>query len=745
MLHRPEGVPATTGRGCLVEPADHVFSTSQAITRLIDSLPTYVGLCLPDGTLVRVNRATLTAAGLGADEAEPILGVPLWDAYWCRWHPDVSDRMRRAVAQVRSGRTIRCDEEIMTITGTVTVDMQFVPVIEDGEVTAIVLSATDVTARRRSVEQALGLAALARKLNAAPTAEEVADVILSHTTGALGGRHATLALLDPTTRAIRLLQSPGLPEEVARQYHELSPDSPNHIARCIRSARRVVLADPVTADDLEGSREELARLRRARAAARVAVTAATPLFDADGLAFGALAVGWPRIDDLDEERQALLDTVAELSAQAIERARFSDAHAAAARRSQALAALSQELASAITVDAVWGAVARRAPNVVGACTVALGILDEDAEALEIRAPGPLLVSGPPLPSRLSVFACHPQADAARTGEPVFLPDIAEHERRYPVRPDGHRVRAHDTVATAALPLRDNADRVTGALTFTWNQPIDFDPLLCSALDTVAELCGQTLERARLHAAEHELVESLQLRLLRPIPSVPSLTTHAIYRAAQTTVGIGGDFHDGLVLPGERLAVVLGDVTGHGMEAAADMAQLRTLISTLLAAGTPLAQLFPQADAVLEQLGSLSLATAVAAVIDPAEHTLSYVYAGHPPLVLRRPDGTTASLHGARGGLLGAGIAGGEPVTVPFEPGSVLVGYTDGLVERRGGCLDDGIAALVTATAATADADPALEAERIAAVLLERCVGEQNLTDDVALLVVTSPDPRATTK
>lgn len=708
--------------------------SERRLGQLIDSLASFVGLCLPDGTLIEANRAALEAGGLTLSD---VVGRELWDTPWTNWSPESSATFREAVEQARTGRTVRFDVEVMMADGPMTIDFRLMPLVENDEVVALVPSGTDITDRRRSVDQATGLAALARRLNAASTVAEVADTIRESTAPAIGGRHATLALLDTAEPGvIRLLQSPTVPEHVARQYQALPLDGPSHISRCVRTGTTVAVADPLTLDEVGGDVGELERLRRGRADAGVKVTVATPLSGKDGVVLGALALGWPEVTDFDEERRARMSTVAELCAQAIERARLTDAHVVAAERSRALSALASELASTVTVDEVWAAVARGGPAVVGARVASLGVLDHNTATLEVRFPSQLPAELTRDWRRQSLTARRPQTDAARTGEPIYLASRAEHEQHYPGLLGSLGIR--DDISTAVLPLRDSADRVIGTLSFSWDAGVRFDALIRSTLETITELCGQTLERARLHAAEHELVEGLQRRLLRPMPVMDGLSAHAVYRAAQTSVGIGGDFHDGLVLPGERLAVVLGDVAGHGMEAAADMAQLRTLLSTLLAAGIGLDRLFPQADAALGQVTALSLATAVAAVVDPSARTLSYVHAGHPPLVLHTPDGLTAPLADARGGLLGIGIAEAAPRTVGFEPGAVLVGYTDGLVEIPGRAVDQGIEALVDATAEAVAAAPDLDAAGIAAGVLARCVGDRQLTDDVALLVVSYP-------
>ncbi len=617
---------------------------ARRLRQLIDSLFSFVGLCTPDGTLVEANRSAVEAAGV---RLEDVLGRPFWDTWWFTWNTDVVARIREAVAEAGQGRSIREDVEIRVATGSMTIDFQLVPVVEDGEVVALVPSATDVTARRRSVEQASALGTLARRLAVATTVDDVVTVVHEAVPAAAGARAAAVAT-DP------------------EHFGELRLDAPD-----------------AAADDDEG--------------------------------------------------RARVETVAELVGQSLRRARLADARSLAARRTGALAVLAAELASANTLDEVRAAVDQLAPPVVGARSAALGLVDADSRVVRV-AYGPSYASG--LAQRYSTQRADvdlPHAVAVRTGRMVLLPDRAAYAAQFPhVLPDVLSAGVH---AGAAVPVRDSRDRVIGAIGFGWADPLAVDDVLVATLDTIGELCGQTVERARLHADEHEFVDALQRRFLRPLPETDVFDLAATYRAAQSAVGIGGDFYDAIVLDGGQLAVLLGDVAGHGMAAAADMAQLRTVLSTLLAAGTPLDELFRRADPVLGRVAGTSLATAAAAVVDPAADTLAYVHAGHPPLVLRRPDGTVCTLDDARGALLGLDLEQVGAAVVPFPAGSVLVGYTDGLVETRHAPLDDGIARVVEAVASC---PPDAGAAAIGRVLLEHCVGTRSLEDDVAVLVVRRP-------
>jgi serine phosphatase RsbU (regulator of sigma subunit) len=262
--------------------------------------------------------------------------------------------------------------------------------------------------------------------------------------------------------------------------------------------------------------------------------------------------------------------------------------------------------------------------------------------------------------------------------------------------------------------------------YTWPEPIVLDEALRAAVATVGQLCGQTLERASLYDAEHGLVSEFQQLALQPIPEIAGLQVSARYLPAGPLSQIGGDFFDSVVYDDHRIAIVVGDITGHGIEAAARMIQIRTKLHTLLSTGASLEDVFALADRAIASEPHFILATAVVMVIDTARDELSFVTAGHPPLLLRRPDGHVERLDGGRRSLLGVPASRPTPESVPFGPGSAVLADTDGLFERPREPLDVGIDALAAALAARPDVDS------IQAALGRSSPGR----DDIAVVLAT---------
>jgi hypothetical protein len=326
-------------------------------------------------------------------------------------------------------------------------------------------------------------------------------------------------------------------------------------------------------------------------------------------------------------------------------------------------------------------------------------------------------------------APHPIAVAARAGRVVLLPTIESyHEEFSEIVAD---TIAAGVQATASLPLYRADGRLLGAIGFAWTQPTPFDPKLEAALRAVAELGVETVERAERYDAEHELVLELQSRLVGALPVLAGVETAARYRPASSEASLGGDWYEGLVLGDSRLAVVVGDVTGHGITAAADMALVRGMMSALLHSGVKASRVFGEVSGVLAQRTAPLLATAALAIIDIGAETVTFATAGHPPPLLRLPDGTVHTLDTANGSMIGIVSRPGVAETVAFPPGAQLVMFTDGLVERR----DRPFFVGVEHAARHLEGVGALSPNELLDSLFDALLGDPPAQDDVVVLIV----------
>ncbi len=292
-----------------------------------------------------------------------------------------------------------------------------------------------------------------------------------------------------------------------------------------------------------------------------------------------------------------------------------------------------------------------------------------------------------------------------------------------------------SVLTVPLRVRDS---VTALMTLSRPGEDAFaDPADRDALLDVAGRAGIALENARLYAAEHEAALTLQRGLLPRLPRLSSFDVAAAYVPA-TSAQVGGDWFDVLDLPGPWVSVTIGDVMGHDLTAAAVMGQLRSMVRTLAWDGRRPADLVARLDELVRGLEATTLATLFYAMLDdPAEHggrcTVNYMSAGHLPAMLRHADGRVERLDRALippVGVLAPRTAVEGRVDMP--PGSALVLFTDGLVERRGGDLDEALTALADLLAGT---HPDASAEEIKDIVTDALVSPEH-NDDTCLLVIT---------
>lgn len=224
----------------------------------------------------------------------------------------------------------------------------------------------------------------------------------------------------------------------------------------------------------------------------------------------------------------------------------------------------------------------------------------------------------------------------------------------------------------------------------------FDAQDCVLIDEVVARAALNIDNARLYTTQREAALTLQRSLTNSaLPAVTGLELTGRYLPASAH-DVGGDWFDVIALPGGRTGLVIGDVMGHGIHAAAVMGQLRTAVRTLARHDIPPASMLSSLDAVVADLGEDTMATCVYAVHDPATGGWGIARAGHPPPAVATPDGTITFLDGPPGTPLGTGAHdfGTEEVALPA--GGLLVLYTDGLIEARDRDLDEGMRQLAQA-------------------------------------------------
>ncbi|MER7055592.1 SpoIIE family protein phosphatase [Streptomyces sp. NPDC000351] len=212
------------------------------------------------------------------------------------------------------------------------------------------------------------------------------------------------------------------------------------------------------------------------------------------------------------------------------------------------------------------------------------------------------------------------------------------------------------------------------------------PFTHADLALVMELASRAavyIDNARLYGREREHVVTLQRALLpRSSPSTPGLEVSSCYDPAGDPAAVGGDWFDVVALPSGRTALMVGDVMGRGLAAAATMGRLRTVARTLMALDIAPERLLARLDLAARDLEEDQVATCLCAVYDPCGSTFRIASAGHPPPLLTGSDGTTSFLDVPAGAPLGTGVIPYDPIDCPVPERGRLTLYTDGLIRSR---------------------------------------------------------------
>ncbi|HJR91154.1 MAG TPA: SpoIIE family protein phosphatase [Acidimicrobiia bacterium] len=256
-------------------------------------------------------------------------------------------------------------------------------------------------------------------------------------------------------------------------------------------------------------------------------------------------------------------------------------------------------------------------------------------------------------------------------------------------------------------------------------------------DAASQAAVEASARARIVAAErrleHEIANRFQTAFLPDAPDEhPSLTIAARYLPGGAGMLVGGDWHDVITLADGRSGVLIGDVAGHGLDSAIAMGKLRTAAAAFALEGHRPAQLLSSLERYVQGRTATDFATLFYAIVDTAERVITYASAGHPPMLLVDPDGTIQWLDDGRSPAI---VAGFNPrrseVTIPVAAGSLLVGYTDGLVEKRDEDMQESMERLAGAVRNIHEHSP----DAICDGLLEEMGAGADLGDDAVVVAL----------
>ena len=337
-------------------------------------------------------------------------------------------------------------------------------------------------------------------------------------------------------------------------------------------------------------------------------------------------------------------------------------------------------------------------------------------------------------------------DPVRTGRLLDAAQAREWLARDPRQPAANAGRAVHSGITVPLRARGATLGVVVFLRHRTPGPFDEDDLLLA--EEIAARSAVCLDNAHRYTREHRRSVTLQRSLMpRTLPEHTAVATASAYLPAGTEAGVGGDWYDVIPLSGARVALVVGDVVGHGLHASATMGRLRAAVRTLADIDLPPDELLTHLDDVVTRLGSETEsaqdpgrglaaamsggetgATCLYAVYDPVAGSCTMARAGHPPPALVLPDGSVTFVDVPAGPPLGLGYLPFESVELGLPEGSLLALYTDGLVESRSREMDEGLELLRTALGSVG---PSLDG--MCDGVLTAMVDDQQ-TDDIALLL-----------
>lgn len=520
-----------------------------------------------------------------------------------------------------------------------------------------------------------------------PAADEAFDRFAGLVRTILDVPVALVSLVDETRQV--LPGASGLPADVDAQRS--TPLSHSFCQHVVTSSSPLVIGDarvdPLVRDNL--AVRDLA----------VIAYAGMPLTDTSGRVIGSLCAidREPRVWTLAE--LALLADLAAACSSELHVREFARRASAAYERTRTLVDLSQALAGATTIADVSAAVARMATDRLGASFAAVALLDESGSILSYQ-------HAPALPVEAAAFSVNadtPSAIAVRTRSAQFYASLGELETRG----------AAGLPATAALGARSLAclplivgPRVLGTLSLFWpdeDRPDEEDRAVVLSL---AEYAAQAVHRAELGAARRNAARILQAALLPKLPSVPGFELDGRYEPAHESDQVGGDWYDAFLMTGPAAAgtlmVSVGDVAGHDTAAAAVMGQVRSSLRTLLIdRNAPPNVILERLDRVHSVESADRLVTAVLAGFEPTADgaVLTWSNAGHLPPVLVAPGAAPRLLEARPDPLLGLGQPWTRTAHSEAIPrGSVVLLYTDGLVEQRGESVSDSLEALLAAVA-----------------------------------------------
>ena len=568
------------------------------------------------------------------------------------------------------------------------------------------------------------LAHVTAELAAAETIDAVIEVAVTGV--AVAVRAAIASLMVMAEDRLSLVGAHGLRATLAGEWASFGVEAATPASEAARTGTAVIVADVEEFDsrypDLRG------QLPSGRSVVCLPLNAGQVCVGVIGLGFDDSWVPGPR--ELD-----FLSTFADAGAQAIRRINATEAAEERATQLAFLAEASDELASSLDYRATLRRVARLAVRSLSDwCAVAI-LADGELDTLAVEHADPAKVAWAwELQKRYPSDKDAPTGapNVVRTGVSELFAEITDEMLVAGARDEEHLRLARELKLRSALivPLTARG-RTLGAITLIraeTGQRYSWADL--AVAEDLGRRAGVAIDNALLYSQTRDVALQLQRAVLPDrLDDIAGWQIATYYRPGGNA-DVGGDFYDAIPIEDGKLAVIIGDVMGHGIAAAAAMAHIRAAVRAYLCVDSDPSTVVGKLDHMFARLGITQLVSLVYAVIDPVAGMLSLVNAGHHPPLLIAADGSTRFAQSAPRRILGVKPDDRAATHWQLTEGSTLLLYTDGLVERRDEDLDFGVSRMVARA-------PALAGPSLADALRELVltVSDEDGTDDVTALAV----------
>ncbi len=599
---------------------------------------------------------------------------------------------------------------------------------ESGRITRASVIARDVTSRNRSLEMSSRLQSVTSLLSRDMSAQQAIDALLEQVSAGLDAGGGAVGLLTEAGDEIELVDSVGYSEEGVADFQRFPLDADLPMSWSIRENEAVWTST---------ARELAERFSLVDASAVTFPSLAVIPLAVGGRAFGAVSLSFKEEMGFDPEQKAFFSAAVQQAAHAIDRARLFESQRLAAERLSFLAEASEVLAESLdpdeTLQRVSELVVRRIADWCG-----IDLVEEDGglKSVAVAHVDPAQVA---MARRLrEEYPTDPESpigapNVIRTGVSELYSEIPDELLTKSAQDEKHLelIRSLGLASAMIVPLQARG-RSLGALTLISSDPERrYDEADLEFAEDLARRAALAVDNANLYRREHEAALTLQRSLLpQSLPEVEELEFATHYSPAGLGLEAGGDWYEVVVHENGDVGLSIGDVAGRGIKAAAVMGRLRMSLRAYVLDGRSPAEAAERLDRLMKEAAEPEMVTLFHLRYRPQTGSAEYVRAGHPPALLKLPDGEVVELAGRGTPPLGI-LSEIEYIQheVEIPAGSTLLVYTDGLIERRGDDLEHGLARLKQAFS-EAPTNP----EQCLDFLRDR-FGADEIPDDVAMLAM----------